>query len=111
MKIPFIDLHAQYISIQSEVDDVVKSVLSQASYIGGHHVRHFEARFAEQLQINHCVGVGNGTDALYTILTALDLPAGAEVLLRLQAGFLPQRPLHRPAPVLFSATLTRIRIP
>ena len=80
MKIPFIDLHAQYISIQSEVDDVVKSVLSQASYIGGHYVRHFEARFAEQLQINHCVGVGNGTDALYTILTALDLPAGAEVI-------------------------------
>jgi dTDP-4-amino-4,6-dideoxygalactose transaminase len=80
MKIPFIDLHAQYISIQSEIDEVVKSILSQALYIGGHHVRHFETRFAEQLQINHCIGVGNGTDALYTILAALDLPAGAEVI-------------------------------
>jgi dTDP-4-amino-4,6-dideoxygalactose transaminase len=80
MKIPFIDLHAQYTSIQSEVDAVVKNVLSQASYIGGHHVKKFEACFAEQLQINHCIGVGNGTDALYTILAALDLPAGAEVI-------------------------------
>jgi dTDP-4-amino-4,6-dideoxygalactose transaminase len=80
MKIPFIDLQAQYRSIQPEVEAVVKEVLSQASYIGGHPVRNFEARFAGQLGIDHCIGVGNGTDALYTILAALDLPAGAEVI-------------------------------
>ncbi|MBT1690187.1 DegT/DnrJ/EryC1/StrS family aminotransferase [Dawidia soli] len=80
MKVPFIDLHAQYMSIQPEVDTEVKDVLLQASYIGGHAVKGFEAQFAKALQINHCIGVGNGTDALYTILAALDLPAGAEVI-------------------------------
>jgi dTDP-4-amino-4,6-dideoxygalactose transaminase len=80
MKVPFLDLHANYLSIKAEVDEAVGRVIRESSFIGGSCVKGFEAAFAEYLQARHCIGVGNGTDALEIALEALELPPGSEVL-------------------------------
>src|SRR6185369_7911845 len=80
MKIPFLDLHANYESCKSELDDAIAGVIRDSSFIGGTCVKEFEKAFAEYLQAGYCVGVGNGTDALEIALEALALPPGSEVI-------------------------------
>lgn len=78
--IRFLDLRQQYRQIQTEMDEAIADVVSSASFIGGPHVADFERDFADYQQAGHCVGVGNGTDALEIALEALALPPGSEVL-------------------------------
>ncbi len=80
MKIPFVDLHAQYLSIKSEIDDAIQRTIRDSAYIGGAALKSFEAHFAQYLGATHCVGVGNGTDALHISLKCLGLTAGDEVI-------------------------------
>ncbi|MDT0183369.1 DegT/DnrJ/EryC1/StrS family aminotransferase [Microbacterium sp. ARD31] len=80
--IKFLDLQAQYASIKPEIDEAIQSVLNESSFIGGPHVATFEAAFAEFQGAEHCVGVGNGTDAIEIALEALGLPAGSEVIVQ-----------------------------
>ena len=46
MKIPFVDLHAQYLSIKSEIDSVIAEVIAESAYIRGPHVDAFEHAWA-----------------------------------------------------------------
>lgn len=78
--IRFLDLHKQYLSIRAEIDSAIGQVISRSAYVGGDSVRQFEAQFAAFQQAEHCVGVGNGTDAIEIALEALDLPKGSEVI-------------------------------
>lgn len=78
--IKFLDLGRQYREIQSEVDEAIRSVLETSHFIGGPAVASFEAEFADYQAASHCVGVGNGTDALEIALEALGLPPGSEIL-------------------------------
>lgn len=78
--IKFLDLYSQYCSIKSELDEAVARVIHNAAFIGGEEVCAFEREFAEYLGADHCIGVGNGTDAIEIALEALALPAGAEVI-------------------------------
>ncbi len=80
MKIPLIDLHAQYLRIQSEVDIALHRVVTSASFIGGEEVHQFETEFAAYCESKACVGVANGTDALYLVLRALGIGLGDEVV-------------------------------
>ena len=80
MNIPFVDLRAQYLSIQEDLDKIIQDVIDQSSFIGGVYVRNFEKAFAKKFAINHCIGVGNGTDALYLIMKMLDIGHGDEVI-------------------------------
>lgn len=80
MKVPFIDLTAQYKSIQQEIDVVVADVMASGYYIKHKYVDKFEKAFAQQLNMANCIGVGNGTDALLLSLKALDIKSGDEVL-------------------------------
>jgi dTDP-4-amino-4,6-dideoxygalactose transaminase len=80
MKIAFVDLKAQYESIKSEVDTAIREVIAKSAFIGGSYLASFENAFAKLCQVKHCVGVGNGTDALYIALRALDIGAGDEVI-------------------------------
>ncbi|GCC52475.1 DegT/DnrJ/EryC1/StrS family aminotransferase [Chryseotalea sanaruensis] len=80
MKVPFIDLAAQYKSIQQEIDVAVAEVMASGQYIKHGYVDSFEKAFAQKLNIANCIGVGNGTDALLLSLKALDIKAGDEVL-------------------------------
>ncbi len=80
MNVPFVDLHAQYLSIKEEIDAAIAEVIAQSSYIRGPHVEVFEKTWAETLGVKHCVSCANGTDALYIALRGLGLKPGDEVL-------------------------------
>ncbi|MBV9209884.1 MAG: DegT/DnrJ/EryC1/StrS family aminotransferase [Acidobacteria bacterium] len=78
--IPFVDLKAQYLSIQAEVDAAIQRVLDNTSFILGREVEAFEAAFAEYVGAKFCVGVSNGTAAVQLAVTACGLSAGDEVI-------------------------------
>jgi dTDP-4-amino-4,6-dideoxygalactose transaminase len=80
MHVPFVDLQAQYISIKEDIDQAIAGVLRQAMFVGGEKVQIFEQTFASLIGAKHCIGVGNGTDALYLILKALGINSHHEVL-------------------------------
>lgn len=80
MKIPFVDLHAQYLSIKSEIDAAIAEVIAQSAFIRGSHVDAFEEAWAKTLGVKHCISCANGTDALYIAMRALNLKAGDEVI-------------------------------
>src|ERR1043166_5742901 len=80
MKIPFVDLHTQYLSIKSEIDAAIAEVIGESSFIRGRHVDAFERNWARTLGIKHCVSCANGTDALYIAMRALGVKPGDEVI-------------------------------
>jgi len=80
LKIPFVDLKLQYQSIKIEIDQTIQSVINETAFIGGKYVAAFEKEFAEYLGVKHCIGVGNGTDALALALKALGIKEGDEVI-------------------------------
>ena len=80
MTIPLVDLKRQYESIKTEIDAVILEVLSKTAFIGGSYVKDFEGSFARFCGVRHCVGVGNGTDALFVALKALGIGPGDEVI-------------------------------
>lgn len=80
MNIAFVDLKAQYASIKGEIDTVISDVLSKSAFVGGQFVASFEEAFANFCDARYCVGVGNGTDALYVALKVLGIGEGDEVI-------------------------------
>jgi len=80
MNIPLVDLKAQYDSIKTEVDAAIQTVISQTAFVGGPFVKEFEEAFARYCGAKLCVGVANGTDALFIALKALGIGPGDEVI-------------------------------
>ena len=80
MKIPFVDLHAQYLTIKQEIDRAIAEVIAQSAYIRGPHVDAFEEAWARTLGVKRCVSCANGTDAIYIALRGLGLKRGDEVI-------------------------------
>jgi dTDP-4-amino-4,6-dideoxygalactose transaminase len=80
MKIPFVDLHAQYRSIKAEIDSAIAEVIAESSFIRGRHVDAFEQAWADNLKVKHCVSCANGTDALYIAMRGLGIKPGDEVI-------------------------------
>ena len=80
MDVAFVDLQAQYASIKSEIDKAIADVIAQTAFIGGAHLQSFETAFAQFCNVKHCVGVGNGTDAIFIALKVLGIGQGDEVI-------------------------------
>ena len=80
MRVPLLDLPAQYRQIQDQVEPVVLDVLRSGNYIMGEQVKSFELKAAEYLSVKHTISCANGSDALYISLLALDIKAGDEVI-------------------------------
>lgn len=78
--VPFADLYAQYLSIQSEIDAAIQAVIRESAFIRGRYVEEFEEAFAGAIGARHCVSCANGTDALYIAMKALGLKPGDEVI-------------------------------
>lgn len=80
MTIPFLDLRAAYRELKPEIDSAVARVLESGWYILGEEVEAFESEYARYVCARHCVGVGNGLDALLLGLKALGVGHSDEVI-------------------------------
>lgn len=78
--IPFLDLKAPYEELKIELDAAYQRVMNSGWYINAGEVEAFEREFAEYCEAEHCIGVGNGLDALYLILRAYGIGSGDEVI-------------------------------
>jgi dTDP-4-amino-4,6-dideoxygalactose transaminase len=80
MRVPFLDLKAQYESIKDEINNAIQEVLDCCAFAGGPFVEAFEKNFAKFCQCEYCIGVGSGTEALWMALLALGVGSGDEVI-------------------------------
>ena len=81
MKVPLLDLVAQYKEIKPEMDAAIQRVLDSGYFILGPEVTAVEEEVAEYLGVAHGIGLASGTDALILALRALDIGEGDEVIL------------------------------
>ena len=80
MKVPLLDLEAQYAGIREELAEAIGEVISSHAYCNGPAVRILEGRLAEYCGCAAAVAVSSGTDALLCSLMALGVGAGDEVI-------------------------------
>lgn len=81
MKIPFLDLQAQYQPLRAEIGEAIQKVLDTSSYILGPSVLAFEKDFAAACGTTEAIGVNSGTTALQLALLAAGVGPGSEVIL------------------------------
>lgn len=79
-KIPFLDLKAHHDPIRTEVMAAINEVVDQNAFAGGPFVSRFEEQYARFCGAKYCVGVANGTDAIWLALLAHGIGAGDEVI-------------------------------
>ena len=80
MKIPFIDLQAQYQAYKTEIDTAIQGVLDSSQYIMGPELTKLEEGLAFYTGAKHAIGCSSGTDALLLALMAMDIQPGDEVI-------------------------------
>ena len=79
-KIPILDLKRQISPIRAELDQAIKKVIDNTSFIFGEEVRHFENEVSRYCNVKYAVGVSNGTDAIRLSLLALGIKSQDGVL-------------------------------
>jgi dTDP-4-amino-4,6-dideoxygalactose transaminase len=80
MRIPFVDLKAQYHAIKAEIDGAMEAVIHETAFIGGSFVQRFENDFANAYGVKHVISCANGTDSLYIVMKMLGIGQGDEVI-------------------------------
>lgn len=78
--IPFLDVGAGYQELREELDASYRRVMESGWYILGEEVELFEQEWAAYCGAKHCVGVGNGLEALHLVLRAWGIGPGDEVI-------------------------------
>jgi len=81
MKVPFLDLKTQYLSIKNEIDDAIQDVINNTAFILGKSVTNFEENFAKAHQVKYCIATSSGTDANHLALWVLGVGPGDEVIM------------------------------
>ncbi|MDZ4855158.1 MAG: DegT/DnrJ/EryC1/StrS family aminotransferase [Nitrospirota bacterium] len=79
-KVPFLDLARLHQSIRVPLDAAYRRVLDSGWFIMGPELEAFESEFARYCDVKHCVGVGNGLEALHLLLKAYKIGPGDEVI-------------------------------
>src|SRR3954469_5869168 len=80
MKVPLLDLKAQYLAIKPEIDRAMAEVMESQHFIMGPQVQECEKAIAEYSRCSHAIGASSGTDALLACLMAENIGAGDEVI-------------------------------
>ena len=80
MKIPLVDVKAQYAPLIPQLKQAFADVLEDGQFVFGPNVTAFELEAAEYLGVPQAVGVANGTDALVIVLDAMGIGRGDEVI-------------------------------
>lgn len=81
MNIPLVDLAAQHLEVADEIGIGIADVFRRTAFVGGREVDEFEREYAAYVGAAHCIGAGNGTDALELALRAVGVTPGGEVIL------------------------------
>lgn len=79
-QVPFLDLQKINALLESELLQASERVLQSGWYIGGPELEAFEEDYARYVGARHCIGVGNGLDAITLTLKALGVGPGDEVI-------------------------------
>jgi dTDP-4-amino-4,6-dideoxygalactose transaminase len=80
IKVPYLDLKAQYASIKPEIDAAIARVLDSCQFVLGSEVAGFEQEFAAYSGTTECIAVNSGTSALHLALLAAGVGPGDEVI-------------------------------
>ena len=80
MKVPFLELKPGYDELRGDFDAAYHRVMDSGCYLLGTELEQFESELATYCQVKHCVGLGNGLDALHLILRAYDIGSDSEVI-------------------------------
>ena len=80
MNVPFLELKPAYLELKDDLDAAVARVLDSGWYLLGEEITAFEREFAAYTETEHCVGVGNGLEALHLSLRAHGVGPGDEVI-------------------------------
>src|SRR6266550_6472037 len=79
-EVPFLELGQTYLEIKDELDAAYHRVMNSGWYILGKEVEAFESEFAAYCGTKHCVGVGNGLEAIQLVLRGYGIGPGDEVI-------------------------------
>jgi dTDP-4-amino-4,6-dideoxygalactose transaminase len=80
MKIPLVDLKANYLSIKDEIDEAIQKVIDDSAFIMGPYLKEFEDNFARFCKVKHAIGCSSGTTALHLALLAIGIKNGDEIV-------------------------------
>jgi len=80
IKVPYLDLKAQYASIKTEIDAAIARVLDSCQFVLGSEVAGFEQEFSTYSGTSACIAVNSGTSALHLALIAAGVGPGDEVI-------------------------------
>ena len=80
VKVPYLDLKAQYRSIKPEIDAAISGVLESCQFVLGPEVAAFEQEFAVYCGAAECIALNSGTSALHLALLAAGIGPGDEVI-------------------------------
>lgn len=80
VKVPYLDLKAQYQSIKPEIDAAIARVLNSCQFALGPEVAAFEQSFAAYCGTSECIALNSGTSALHLALLAAGVGPGDEVI-------------------------------
>ena len=78
--VPYLDLKMPYQELKADLDAAYQRVMDSGWYVLGEEVEAFEQAYQAYCGVRHCIGVGNGLDALRLTLKAWDIKAGDEVI-------------------------------
>lgn len=80
MRIPFVSFEPMHREIDEKIEKALLGVWHSNCFISGSKVAGFELEFAQYCGTGHCIGCGNGLDAIYLILRACNIGPGDEVI-------------------------------
>ncbi len=80
MKIPYVNLKAQWENEKKDLIPIIDKVLSSGVYVGGSEIDKFENKICTKLKTKYCISLNSGTDALVLALHCLGIRPGDEVI-------------------------------
>jgi dTDP-4-amino-4,6-dideoxygalactose transaminase len=80
VRVPFLDLTAQYLEVKDQVDRDVAEIFATSAYVLAKHNKSLEERLASMHGVKHAVAVNSGTDALRILMQASGIGPGDEVV-------------------------------
>ena len=81
MKVPFATFDVMHKEIRTEMIKKFEDVYDKGWFIQGSECDAFEKEFAQYTETAHCIGCGNGLEAILLALKALGVSAGDEVII------------------------------